>query len=174
MKRQRHDILAILVAISLLLLSAGPVSADGPVTRYEGVVDIVGPPVDPPAPSEFLPGDRLLFENWVLNPDHYLASDPRVTGLATITINGILEPSGVWKIWGTVDWDLDGDEYADGDTWVGTYHGTMMIKGDGLHAQVVGEYQGTGSLAGQRMKIVQKNRGASITFSGSIFEHPGS
>lgn len=173
MKRQRHVVLAILVMIGVLLLSAGAVSAGGPVTRYEGVVDIVGPPVDPQQPPKELPGGRLLFEDWVLSPSHYEADDPRATGWATITINGILEPRGIWKIWGTVDWDLDGDEYADEDTWEGTYHGTMMFKDDGLHSQVVGEYQGTGRLAGQRMKIVQKNRGASITFSGAIFEHPG-
>jgi hypothetical protein len=171
MKRQRHVILASLVMIAVLLFSAGPVAADGPVTRYEGVVDIVGPPVDPPPPTEALPGDRLLFEDWVLSPSHYLASDPRVTGWATITINGILEPSGLWKIWGSVDWDLD--DYADEDTWVGEYHGLMRSTEEGIHATVVGEYQGTGALLGQRMKIVQKNRGASITLSGSIFEHPG-
>jgi hypothetical protein len=170
MKRQRHVVMAVLVMIGVLLLSAGPVAADGPVTRYEGAVDIMGPPVDPPPPTQFLPGDRLLFQNWVLSPSHYLASDPRVTGWATITINGILEPSGIWKIWGTVDWDLD--DYADEDGWEGEYHGSMMFKDDGLHAQVVGDYRGTGSLSGQRMKIVQRNRGPAVTFSGAIFELP--
>ena len=89
------------------------------------MLDVSGPPVDPPPPSELLPGGRYRFESWVLSPSHYTATDPRVTGWATITINGILEPSGTWKIWGTADWDLD--QYADEDTWVGEYHGTMRI-----------------------------------------------
>jgi hypothetical protein len=168
MKRQRHVAQATLVAILLLLAWTAFASADGPVSRYEGAVYESGPPVDPPFPSEVLAGGRYVFEDWVLTPSHYLASDPRVMGWATITINGILEPSGTWKIWGTVDWDLD--DYADEDTWEGEYHGTMSITDDGIHATVIGEYRGTGALLGQRMRIVQKNRGTSVTFSGSIVE----
>jgi len=69
------------------------------------------------------------------------------------------------------DWDLSAR--PDGN-WGGEWHGTMRINEDfTIDATVVADYEGTGEgLEGLRMKLVYKSRSGSVTFSGSIFEHP--
>ena len=176
MKKKKHLIVITLALIGVFLLSTGSAVASGPVTRFSGIVypypEIPGePPPEPPPPTE-LPGGRQEVIGWVLPAQRYEAFEPRIDGYWTITINGIIEASGVWTMWGSVEFALDAYPGSPEGGWEGEYHGTMMFKEDGIHATVVAEYQGTGALEGQRMKLVQKNRGASVTFSGSIFEHP--
>jgi hypothetical protein len=116
MEKSKHLAVLLLTVIGSLLLIAMPVAAGGGVTHYSGVIDVFGPPVDPPSPRP-LPKEKLLFEDWVLSPSHHRANDPRATGWPTVTINGILGPSKRWWIWGTTDCDLDG--YDHGDGWIG-------------------------------------------------------
>jgi hypothetical protein len=177
MKRPKHLMSIALLFIAAFLLLTGTAAAGGGVIHYWGdeIVDLTEDPDGNPLPyipdPSPLPGGRLLFEGW-LDGSHYKV-DPDVTmdligGNWYFTVDAILQPSGVMKIWGTGTSYLDyfdglGCEEEGGGGWLGTFHGLLLANGDAI---VNGRNEGCGELEGWTMKHHEEWRGGHRTFSG--------
>jgi hypothetical protein len=163
--------MAVLFLAALVLSLAVPAAAAGPVTQFAGIVtdswwDISAPTITP------LSGGRMLWEDTYLRDLLFQTGDDRIDGEVVLDFNGIQHPGGNWTIWGTaLSWDVAA---YPGGSWEGKWHGTMRLNEDmTVDGTVVGEYEGTGDLAGLHMHLVYKVKGGNVnpaTVSGFIRE----
>lgn len=101
----------------------------------------------------------------------YETTDDRVNGIQVAPLNTIEHPGGNWVIWDTVEsWDVPA---YPGGGWRGKWRGTLRFNDDGTNdVTVVGEYEGTGTLAGLHLHKGYEIRTGLVTVSGFILKQP--
>jgi hypothetical protein len=86
------------------------------------------------------PGSRINTRGFTILT-RFIASDPRITGNATITINANFAADGNGPAWGTISVDIDGDA----GTWDGTWQGLRVKEGTNIWViPVHGSLKGNG------------------------------
>ena len=99
---------------------------------------VTAPTGNPAQPSP--PGSRINTRGFTILT-RFIASDPRITGNATITINANFAADGNGPAWGTISVDIDGDA----GTWDGTWQGLRVKEGTNIWViPVHGSLKGNG------------------------------
>lgn len=171
MKRKSLLVWFVLTALVFLTIAPGSAAARAVKVGFTGAETTLGL-VDPgvwielPSGNVHVRGMISLYEE--------SASDPRMSGVATVVMNANWGPDYAGPMWGTSQLEVaPGPECVEGGVWEASWTGTMNVDGSySYHAVGLGV---SGCVEGLRFSFVAENPGGGglTTYNGEILDPHG-
>ena len=167
MKRPRKFVWVVLTLVAILALSAGPVVAKATETDFAGNSILI----DIPDWGIWTFPDSNVHVRGFVQEQAQQSTDPRVSGVDTMVINGNWDSEFSGPMWGTNRLEVD---HEGGGVWEGTWTGMHGAEGEASFLKGVG-HGVAGSVQGLKLEVevVFLADGRSAIVTGTILDPHG-